>query len=68
MKALATIMIWILWISGIVMGFSTLAIGIMAGVLYNPNADTPMSYPVLWAVSGLFALIALYGMKIRKDL
>ncbi|MFC1955326.1 hypothetical protein ACFLWZ_02145 [Chloroflexota bacterium] len=68
MKALATIMIWILWISGIVMGFSTLAIGIMAGVLYNPNAVTPMTYPAIWAVSGFFALVALIGMKIRKDL
>ena len=68
MKALATIMIWILWLSGIVMGLSTLAIGIMAGVLYNPNAETPMTYPALWAVSALFALVALIGMKIRKDL
>ena len=68
MKALATIMIWILWVSGIVMGISTLIIGIIAGVLFNPTAATPMSYPALWAVSGFFAIVALYGMKIRKDL
>ena len=68
MKALATIMVWILWISGIVMGFSSLIIGTIAGDLFNPNATVPMSYPALWAVSGFFAIVALYGMKIRKDL
>ena len=68
MKALATILIWILWISGIVMGISTLILGIMAGELYNPGANVPMSYPAIWAVSALFAIVALYGMKIRKDL
>ena len=68
MKALATIMVWILWISGIVMGFSTLIIGIIGGVLFNPSVTVPMSYPVLWAVSALFALVALYGMKVRSDL
>ena len=68
MKALATIMIWILWLSGIVMGFSAMIIGIIAGDLFNPNADVPMFYPALWAVAGFFALVALIGMKIRKDL
>ena len=67
-KALATIMIWILWISGLVMGFSTLIIGIIAGHLYNPGQITPMAYPASFAVAGFFALLALVGMKIRKDM
>ena len=68
MKALAAIMVIILWVSGLVMGISTLVIGIIAGVLFNPAATMPMSYPALWAVSALFAIVALYGMKIMKDL
>ena len=68
MKALAAIMVVLLWVSGIVMGISTLVIGIIAGVLFNPNTTVPMSYPALWAVSALFAIVALYGMKIMKDL
>jgi hypothetical protein len=68
MKALATIMVWILWISALVMGFGALIIGIIAGDLFNPNATVPMSYPALWAVSGFFVIVAFIGMKIRKDL
>ena len=68
MKALATIMIWVLWVSGLVMGFSTLIIGIIAGDLFNPGTNVPMSYPALWAVSGFFAIVAFKGMKIRADL
>ena len=68
MKALATILIWVLWTSGLVMGFSSLIIGTIAGDLFNPARELPMSYPAIWAVSALFAIVALYGMKIRKDL
>ncbi len=35
-KPLATIMAWVLWVSGMVMGFSTLIIGTIAGDLFNP--------------------------------
>ena len=50
MKALATIMVWILWISGIVMGISTLIIGTIAGDLFNPGQLEPMVYPASFAV------------------
>ncbi|MFC1892720.1 hypothetical protein ACFLYR_01605 [Chloroflexota bacterium] len=68
MKALATILVWVLWLSGMVMGFSTLIIGIIAGDLFNPGQLEPMVYPASFAASGFFGLVALYGMKIRKDL
>ncbi len=67
-KALATIMVWILWISGLVTGFSTLIMGIIAGDLYNPAKPPPMSYPALFAVAGAYAILALVAMKIRKGL
>ena len=67
-KALATIMVWILWVSGLVMGFSTLIIGIIAGDLFNPAQPLPMSYPAAFAVAGFYALLALLAMKIRKGL
>ena len=68
MKALATIMVWILWISAIVMGIGAFILGTIAGILFDPDVTVPMSYPAIWAVSGFFALVALIGMKIRKDL
>lgn len=68
-KALATILVWILWFAGLVAGFGTLTIGIMRGDLFNPAAQAmPMSYPATFAVAGFFALLALYAMKIRKDI
>ena len=67
-KALASIMVWMLWLSGVVMGFGAMIIGIIAGDLFNPSEEVPMSYPALWAVSGFFAIVALLGMYIRKRL
>jgi len=67
-KALATTTAWILWISGIVMGFSSLIIGIIAGDLFNPTQPVPMAYPAMFAVAGAYAIVALIAMKIRKSL
>ena len=67
-KPLATIMAWVLWVSGMVMGFSTLIIGAIAGDLFNPAQPVPMSYPASFAVAGFFAIVALLGMKIRKGM
>jgi len=67
-KALATIMAWILWVSGLVMGFSTLIIGIIGGDLYNVAKPMPIVYPVSFAVALAFGIGALVAMKIRKSL
>jgi len=67
-KALATIMVWILWISGLVMGFGTLIIGIIAGDLFNPTAVTPMVYPANFAVAGFYAILAVVIMILRKKM
>ena len=68
-KALATTTTaWILWVSGIVMGFSTLIIGTIAGDLFNPAQPVPMAYPATFAVAGFYAIVALIAMKIRKSL
>lgn len=66
-KALATIMVWVLWISGLVMGFSVLIMGIARGDIYGPQAS-PMSIWTGFAVALGFGLVALIGMKIRKSL
>ena len=66
-KALATIMVWILWISGMLMGFSVLITGITRGDIYGPQAP-PMSIWAGFAVALGFGLVALIGMKIRKSL
>lgn len=67
-KALATIMAWVLWVSGMVMGFSTLIIGTIAGDLFNPGADMPMSYPASFAVAGFYGILAVVIMILRKKM
>ncbi len=67
-KALATITAWILWICSLVMGFGTLIIGIIAGDLFNPDAVTPMTYPVMFAVAGAYAILAVVIMILRKKM
>ncbi len=67
-KALATIMAWILWIFALVMGFSTLAMGIISGDLYNPDKAPPMAYAALFAVAGFYAISAAVVMLLRKKM
>ncbi len=67
-KALATTTAWILWISGLVMGFSTLIVGTIGGDLFNPAQPIPMAYPATFAVAGFYAILALLAMKIRKGM
>ena len=67
-KALATITVWVLWICGLVMGFSTLIVGTIGGALFNPNTETPMVYPAFFAVAGLYAILAVVIMILRKKM
>jgi hypothetical protein len=65
-KALASTMAWILWLFALVMGFSSLAMGIISGDLYNTDKAPPTVYPVLFAVAGFYAIIAVIIMLLRK--
>ncbi len=67
-KALATVTAWILWICSLVMGFSTLIVGIIAEDLYNPDKVLPMVYPVGFAVTGFYAILAVVIMVLRKKM
>ena len=67
-KALASITAWILWISGLVMGFSTLILGTMAGDLFNATEEAPISYAISFAVALAYAVGAVVVMLIRKKL
>ncbi|MFC1951927.1 hypothetical protein ACFLYI_02655 [Chloroflexota bacterium] len=67
-KALASITAWILWVSSLVMGFSTLIIGTIAGDLFNPSTVTPMAYPITFAVAGFYAILAVVIMILRKKM
>ena len=66
-KTLATILVWVLWICGMVMGFSVLIHGIMIGAVYG-SAPSPMSIWAGFAVSLAYGVGAVIVMKIRKDL
>ena len=67
-KTLATITAWVLWICSLVMGFSTLIIGTIAGDLFNPSTVTPMVYPAKFAVAGFYAILAVVIMILRKKM
>jgi hypothetical protein len=67
-KALATIMAWLLWIFALVTGFSTLAIGIIAGDLFSTEVIPPMAYTALFAVAGFYAILAIVIMVLRKKM
>lgn len=67
-KALASIMAWVLWFSGMVMGFSAFIIGVIAGDLFNPAQPVPMSYWAGFAVALAYGVGAIVVMLIRKKL
>ncbi len=67
-KALATITAWILWLSGLVMGFGALIIGIIAGDLFNPAQPLAISYPAIFAVALAYGVGAVVVMILRKKM
>ncbi len=67
-KALATIMVWILWICALVMGFGTLVMGIIRGDLFSAAEAPPMVYPAMFAAAGFYAIVAAVVMLLRKKM
>jgi hypothetical protein len=67
-KGLATVTVWILWLSGLVMGFSMLGLGIIGGDLYNPDVPMPMEYSAGFAVALAYGLGAVVIMILRKKM
>ena len=65
-KALATILAWVLWISSLVTGLSTLLMGIIAGGLYS--SQPPMVIPVFFLVSVAHGVGAVVVMILRKKM
>ena len=66
-KALATITAWVLWIAGMVMGFSVFIRGIIRGDLYGAEV-AHMAYPVFFAVALAYAIGAVVVMVLRKKM
>ncbi|MBI4186743.1 MAG: hypothetical protein HY530_04455 [Chloroflexi bacterium] len=66
-KALATIMVWVLWIAGLVMGFSVFIHGIILGVIYGPE-PAPMEVTVGFAVALAYGVGAVVVMILRKKI
>jgi len=66
-KALASILVWVLWISGLVMGFSALIHGIILGDLYGSQA-APVSYFAGFTVALAFGIGAVVVMLLRKKM
>jgi hypothetical protein len=66
-KALATVGAWILFICGMVMGFSTFITGIVNEDLYS-STSVPMIYPASFAVAAFYVLAAVVIMILRKKM
>ncbi len=66
-KALASIMAWILWISGLIMGLSTFIMGIISGSFYG-SEPTPMVFPVSFAVALAYGIGAVVVMRLRQKM
>ncbi len=67
-KALATILVWVLWISGLLIGFSTLILGIVRGHLFSVNTLTGYEYPTWFAVALAYGVGAVIVMRIRQKM
>lgn len=66
-KALATISVWVLWIVGMFMGFSTFIVGIINEDLFS-STQIPMIYPAMWAVALGYGIGAIVIMILRKKM
>ena len=67
-KALASIMVWILWLAGLVLGFGTMVMGIMAEDIFNPDVVMPTAYAISFAVALAYGVGAAVVMLIRKKM
>lgn len=66
-KALASIMVWTMWIVALVIGLSTFITGLSRGDLYGAQPPV-MSYWAGFAIALAYGILALVAMKIRKAL
>lgn len=67
-KGLASIMAWVLWLAGLVTGFSYLVMGIITGDLYNVNAPPPMAYNIGFFVALAMGVGSVVVMLLRKKM
>ena len=66
-KALATVGAWILFVAGMVMGFSTFIMGIINEHLFGSEV-VPMEYAASFAVAAFYVLAAVVIMILRKKM
>ena len=66
-KALATVGAWIMFIAGMVMGFSTFIMGIVNEDLFGSDV-VPMEYGASFAVAAFYVLAAVVIMILRKKM
>ncbi len=66
-KALASILVWTMWIVAWVIGLSTLMMGIVRGDLFGPQPPV-MSYWAGFAIALAYGIGAVVAMRLRKSL
>ncbi len=66
-KALASILVWVLWICGMVMGFSVFIHGMITGAIYGTEPP-PMSVWAGFAVALGFGVGSVVVMLLRQKM
>jgi hypothetical protein len=66
-KALATVGAWVLFLCGMVMGFSAFIVGVINRDLWA-SVPPPMEYSAMFAAAGFYALAAVVIMILRKKM
>ena len=67
-KALASIMVWVLFISSLFIAFTSLLLGILSGQLFQVGVTPPMFYPIAWTVAIGAGILSVCAMVLRKML
>ncbi len=65
-KALATITAWILFVGACIMMLTSLIVGTVGGVLWQP--DIPLLYPIIWAIAGAYLVLGVCAMILRQKM
>ena len=66
-KPLATIAVWVLWIVGMVMGFSAFINGLINRSLYG-SEPPPVVFPIVFAVALAYIIGAVVIMRLRQKM
>jgi len=67
-KALATIMVWVMFVGSLFITATSLLFGILEGELFRVGVTPSIFYPIMWALAVAMGILSVCAMKLRKML